>query len=153
MFTCFCYAGSVEGMFYSCLAALVVYAAITDYVSYVIPGMVPVGILLLSVIRIGIGNGTLWDFVTGGLIGAGIFLLPYIVTKKKGIGGGDVKLMAAVGTILGPEAVVWASFLGCFLGVLWHLKEIKRGKTQSIIALGPYLAIGILLVVWFRRLC
>lgn len=137
-------------MFYSCLAALVVYAAITDYVSYVIPGMVPAGILLLSVIRIGIGNGTLWDFVTGGLIGAGIFLLPYIVTKKRGIGGGDVKLMAAVGTILGPEAVVWASFLGCFLGVLCHIRNLGRGKKRMFFALGPYLAAGILLIIWFK---
>jgi prepilin peptidase CpaA len=60
-----------------------------------------------------------------------------------GTGAGDVKLMAAVGTWLGPERIVIA-FLACAIagGVLatWH--AIRRGSMRSTVARTARLVTG-----------
>lgn len=57
-------------------------------------------------------NGLLFTFF-GLLVGMGIFILPFILG---GMGGGDVKLMGAVGALLGSYAVVNVFFYTAFVG-------------------------------------
>ena len=81
------------------------------------------------------------------LIGAGvIFLLLYglyFFSKGMAIGGGDVKLMAAAGLILGGKLILIAFFLSCVIGSVCHLIRMKVAKAESVLAMGPYLCIGI----------
>jgi leader peptidase (prepilin peptidase)/N-methyltransferase len=39
-----------------------------------------------------------------------------VITDGRGVGGGDVKLMAVCGLFLGWKLVLFAFFLGCLLG-------------------------------------
>jgi prepilin peptidase CpaA len=56
--------------------------------------------------------------VTGLALGMGLFLLPYAC---KAIGAGDVKLMAAIGAIVGPSGVVSVSVLSVLAGGVYAL--------------------------------
>jgi prepilin peptidase CpaA len=51
--------------------------------------------------------------VEGLAVGFGVMLIPYLMAL---VGGGDVKLLAAVGAFLGPTNVLWVAALGCIAG-------------------------------------
>jgi leader peptidase (prepilin peptidase) / N-methyltransferase len=72
------------------------------------------------------------------------------IWKRDALGGGDVKLMAALGAFLGWQGVIATLFLGSLAGTLWAgsllvMKKIQRG---SYIPFGPFLALGAL-IFWF----
>jgi prepilin peptidase CpaA len=46
-------------------------------------------------------------------VGLGLFLIPYM---SKGIGAGDVKLLAAIGAIVGPYGALLSGLLGILVG-------------------------------------
>ena len=92
----------------------------------------------------------LQDSLFGFLAGGGLFLLVYIVSRK-GLGGGDVKFMAATGLYLGLNGTLSAMFYGILLAgitVLLLLLMRKIGRKDAI-PLAPFLYIGILLTVFF----
>ena len=103
--------------------------------------------VLLSDVSIGIG--LLIDSVYGVLIGGGLFLLVYILSKK-GLGGGDVKYMAVVGLYLGflktTHAILFGTVIAALTGlILISLKKIGRKDTMP---LAPFLFIGIMITVF-----
>ncbi len=49
----------------------------------------------------------------GLVIGGGVFLLPFLLGA---VGGGDVKLMAALGSLVGPVLVLKTALYACVLG-------------------------------------
>ena len=51
--------------------------------------------------------------VEGLAVGFGLMLLPYLISL---VGGGDVKLLAAVGAFLGPTNALWVAAFGCIAG-------------------------------------
>ena len=94
----------------------------------------------------------------GGLVGFGIpygiTWLFYKVRGKIGMGGGDIKLYAALGLYLGPQQIVVNIFLSCFLGSLVGLVLIfsKRAGRETPIAFGPFIVIAALFQIFFPRL-
>lgn len=85
------------------------------------------------------------DYVAGMCLVSGLLLAVYFITNQKGIGGGDVKLMAAAGLFIGWQKISLAFLLGCSLGAVIHLLKMWiRGKGK-VLALGPYLSVGIFL--------
>ncbi len=101
-----------------------------------------------SLIGFAVGGGFLW------LLGQMALLL----FKKEGMGGGDVKLLAAFGAWAGWQAVlgtlVLASFFGSVGGILGILYQKIRYRKEykpltHMIPFGPYLCIGFLFVFYF----
>ena len=85
------------------------------------------------------GWSELGDGFAGALIGFGVFL-PFFL--KGGMGGGDVKLMAAFGAIVGREHVVIAAILTAIFGGLLALgllgaRSIRRRLGASAGADAP----------------
>jgi leader peptidase (prepilin peptidase) / N-methyltransferase len=68
-----------------------------------------------------------------------------IAIITNGIGGGDIKLIAVAGLLLGYQATLVAFFIGVILGgmVAVYLLVTKQTQMKSLIAFGPYLCIGI----------
>jgi len=93
----------------------------------------------------------------GGLMGGGgFFLIGFLaskILKKEALGGGDVKLMAMVGTFLGPLGVLLTTFfgslLGAVVGTLW-LKLSGKGKDTPI-PFGPFLVAGAYAALFWGR--
>jgi prepilin peptidase CpaA len=63
---------------------------------------------------------------TGGLLLGGAFLLP--VYLFGGMGAGDVKLMGAVGSILGPQGVFAAFLYSAIVGGVYALFVLARSR-------------------------
>ncbi len=71
-----------------------------------------------------------------------LFLI-FVVTKGRGMGGGDIKLMAGCGLLLGWKLVILGFFIGCFAATLIHLTLMALKKADRTLSFGPYLSAGI----------
>ncbi|MBI2017850.1 prepilin peptidase [Candidatus Daviesbacteria bacterium] len=96
----------------------------------------------------------LHPFLTGvfsALLIGGFFYLLIIITKGKGMGGGDVKLGAFIGLMLGfPNslvALILAFFSGAIVSIL--LLASGRKKIGQVIPFGPFLVIGALIALFW----
>lgn len=83
------------------------------------------------------------EHVTAALIGGGIFLLLAILSKGS-LGGGDVKLIAALGLWLGFEKLLSVVLIGSIVGGLSAVLMImtKQKDRSSYFAYGPYFALS-----------
>ena len=87
--------------------------------------------------------GHWYDYVIGFFAVSLFLLILYIATKGRGIGGGDIKLMAAAGLLLGWKLIILSLGLGCLLGSVIHLILMKVQNKDRVLAFGPYLSLGI----------
>ena len=100
---------------------------------------------------------TVIDALLGATVGAGfLFLIGYLYFKIKdieGLGFGDVKLMASVGTYLGWFGSLFTIFFGSLVGavvgitVAYLKREKDKGKYE--IPFGPFLALGAVVYLFF----
>ena len=106
-----------------------------------------------------------WPFLTGILMAiliGGFFMGLIIITKGKGMGGGDVKLGAFIGLMLGFPQSLLALVLSFILGALLSLVLIvtKKKHFGQSIPFGPFLVLGSLIslfwgnqiIDWYLRL-
>ena len=133
----------------SLVSALIVIAVI-DWRTYEIPFGLNVFIAVLGIAEVVIKliNHDLtgaWDNLIGLISVSGFLYILYLVTKGRGIGGGDIKLMAAAGLFLGWKSCILAFVIGCILGSVIHLIRMKVSKQDHVLAFGPYLSVGILI--------
>ncbi|MFD0891219.1 prepilin peptidase, partial [Streptosporangium algeriense] len=99
------------------------------------------------------GNGVpgLAGALLGGLVLTGLYLLLFLVNPE-GMGLGDVKFAAALGTALGWlgwDALVTGTFLGFLAGGLYGgaLVAARRAGRGSEIPFGPFMAVGAFAVI------
>ncbi len=69
------------------------------------------------------------------------------------MGGGDIKMMAMIGAILGWKGVILTTFLGSLSGsVIGILSVLIRGREKgSLIPFGPFLALGSLITLFYGQ--
>ena len=99
---------------------------------------------------IGAASALLAGSALGFAVGGGLFLLAYFISRK-GLGGGDVKFMAAAGLYLGYESTLSSMLLGTVLAAIFSLVLIvlKKIGRKDTIPLAPFLLTGILITVFF----
>lgn len=92
----------------------------------------------------------LLSLVTGAAIG-GFFLSLIIITRGKGMGGGDVKLGAFIGIMLGFPQALFAIILSFLTGAVVSLILIAVGKKHfgQTIPFGPFLVLGSLIMLFW----
>lgn len=93
------------------------------------------------------GKSLLWGVV----VGAGFILFLWLVTRGKGIGFGDVKLMIPLGMLFGTLGTAVLLFLaftaGGLVGVLLLLA--RKATPKTAVPFGPFLAgTAIPLLIW-----
>ena len=93
-------------------------------------------------------NFSLLELIIGFLIGGGIF---FIIALLGPMGGGDIKLMAALGFVFGPYnilIIMLLSFiLGGIIGIILIL--LKKKTRKDYIPFGPFIAISAILVLLY----
>lgn len=105
--------------------------------SFFIPTLTPVE----SLIGILVGGGSLWAV-------ASIYLL---LTKREGMGFGDVKLLAMMGAFLGWKGVLVTIFTGSAIGTAAGLIAMIKSRKDMKMAIpfGPFLSIGAIIHLFF----
>jgi leader peptidase (prepilin peptidase)/N-methyltransferase len=138
----------ITTLLYCGLFSALIALSVIDFRTYEIPVGFNVFILLLGIIRV-VTDLNNWSEYVIGLVAVSVpLLLIFYATKGRGIGGGDVKLMGAVGLLIGWKLVVLAFFLGCLLGSVIHIARMKISGESHVLAMGPYLSAGIAIAVF-----
>lgn len=107
---------------------------------------------IAAVFLLGFLSGrNVFSLLAGGLISWLFFWLQYLLTKKKGVGEGDLRLGILMGVMFGWPRVLLAIFISYIIGGFISLILIIIGKKKlfSEVPLGPFLALGSLLTIFF----
>lgn len=146
---------------YCLLTSALIVLSVIDFRTYLIPNQINAFILVLGIITVILDR----EHATGHLIGmvgiSGFLLILYLLTAGRGIGGGDIKLMAAAGLITGWQISILSFLTGCILGSVVHLIRMKISGVEHKLALGPYLSVGIWIsllfgspvIHWYLQIC
>lgn len=127
-----------------CLATSALLAlAVIDWRTYEIPPSFNIFIGILGIIRLALDFTHWQDYIIGCVSVSGFLLAILLITKGRGMGGGDVKLMAAAGLLLGWKLIILSLGLGCVLGSVIHIVLMRVQNKDRMLAFGPYLSLGI----------
>ncbi len=163
----YCLVIAVKGMnlnsiLYCLFVSALLTLSIIDFRTFEIPPGINLFILILGIVHGAVNYRDILNYSLGFLsVSTGLLVL-YWITKGRGIGGGDIKLMAVSGLLLGWKCNILAFFLACIIGSIIHILRMKIRKADHVLALGPYLAVGILIsllwgetfMVWYwKQLC
>lgn len=88
-------------------------------------------------------------------VGGGFFLLQFIASKGKWIGGGDIRLGALIGAVVGWPVVVVALFMSYIIGAvtLSPLLLFGRARLGALVPFGTFLVVGALVsMMWGERI-
>lgn len=112
-------------------------------------GLIPDGAVIvftiLACIKIFLQDQSPLPFFLSAICASGFFYLLYIITKKKGIGFGDIKLAFPIGLFLGYPLTILSIYLAFLTGAVVALILILRRKKKfrgDTISFGPFLIIG-----------
>lgn len=133
------------------MISLLVIIFVSDITYMLIPDKILIvfaGIFLLE--RLIVPLTPWWDSLLGAVIGFTLLLVIAIVSKG-GMGGGDIKLFALIGFVLGTKTMLLSFFLatlfgGIVGGIALLFKLIERKKP---IPFGPFIALGTLVAYFF----
>ncbi|PIT86657.1 MAG: hypothetical protein COU33_01905 [Candidatus Magasanikbacteria bacterium CG10_big_fil_rev_8_21_14_0_10_43_6] len=89
------------------------------------------------------------NMVFGGIIASGFFFMQYVLSQGRWIGGGDVRLGALIGVMLGWQLVLASLFFAYVLGAVVGLALIISGrkKLSSKLPFGSFLATSTLVIL------
>jgi leader peptidase (prepilin peptidase)/N-methyltransferase len=93
----------------------------------------------------------------GVVVGGGsLFVVAWtysMLTGKEGMGGGDVKLLAMIGALLGWQGVLFTIFSASLLGTVVGLSVMvyARSNLKLAVPFGPFLATGALAYIFVGR--
>ncbi len=108
-----------------------------------IPPQINIFIFVIAVINLLFNLSNLINYILGFAVITGLLLLLFFISKGGAIGGGDVKLMAGCGLLLGFENTILAFVLACVIGSIVHVIRMKFFGKGRVLAMGPYLCIGV----------
>lgn len=138
-----------ESVLYALMASALLALSVIDFRTFEIPPVFPLFIGGLGVIQMFLDWRQAMSYLLGFLSVSLFLLFLYWLTKGNGIGGGDIKLMAACGLLLGWKCNILAFFIGCILASVFHLLRMKLAGADHKLALGPYLSAGVILAALF----
>lgn len=134
---------------YCLVSSALLVLSIIDFKTYEIPVGINYFIFCIAFIRVALEYQQWAHYVIGFFIVSGLLYLIYLISRGAAIGGGDIKLMAAAGLLLGWKEILLAFFIGCILGSILHIIRMKVSKAEKVLALGPYLSMGIWITMLF----
>lgn len=132
-----------ESILFCICASVLIVISVIDWRTYEIPFGCNIVIGILGIVRVILDLAHWYNYVIGFFAVSGLFLIIYWIIKGRGIGGGDIKLMAAAGLLLGWQNILLSLMIGSIAGSVIHLALMKIQGKDRVLAFGPYLAFGI----------
>jgi leader peptidase (prepilin peptidase)/N-methyltransferase len=147
---------SIEALIYFAFIACLLVVTFIDLDHRIIPDVITLpGIPICFAVSFALPSVTYKAALLGILAGGGsLFLVAWIyslLTKKEGMGGGDIKLLAMMGALLGWQGVVFTIFVSSLVGTLSGLAVMLQSRKGMKLAVpfGPFLAIGGITYIFF----
>jgi leader peptidase (prepilin peptidase)/N-methyltransferase len=150
---------SAEFFVYGALTCALIVATFIDFDFYIIPDEITLGGMLVGIVASAFfpqlhGQSTaIASLVQSGLGilagGASIYLIGRfgeIIFKKESMGGGDVKFLAMIGSVLGWKMALLIFFLAPFFGAGVGIMA-KLTKGADVIPYGPYLSLATFIAI------
>jgi leader peptidase (prepilin peptidase) / N-methyltransferase len=96
-------------------------------------------------------TSALYGVIAGGGIFWSVSYLYYVIRKEIGLGGGDIKLLAWIGAVLGLQSIIVtvlvSSVVGTVFGLFIMIKE--KGNLKTSIPYGPFLSLAALIYLFW----
>ena len=91
----------------------------------------------------------LWGVLLGGGFLWAIAVIYQALRKQEGMGGGDIKLLAWIGALLGWSAIPFVILTSSLVGALVGAVQMRRtrGDLSTAIPFGPFLALGAVIYI------
>lgn len=142
-------------VYYALISSLLVITFI-DIDHQIIPDVITLpGIPIFFFASVIFATTTYKDSLLGILAGGGSLLLIAVTynlfTKKEGMGGGDIKLLAMIGAALGWKGILFTIFIGSAIGTLVGIILMLRTHRGLKLAIpfGPFLSMGAIIYIFF----
>ena len=142
------YGFTLETLLYCLFISALLALSVIDFRTFEIPQGFNIFIALLGIVRIATDLSNWQSYLIGALSVGGFLMLLFVLSKGAAIGGGDVKLMAASGLLLGWKLNLLAFILGCVLGSVIHIARMRISGEGRQLAMGPYLSLGLVIAVF-----
>lgn len=107
----------------------------------------------LAVLIINLALGfNLWNLLISGIIGGGFFLIQFLISNGRWIGGGDIRLGILMGLSLGWPVVILAIIISYFIGSVIGVGLILAGQKKwgSEVPLGVFLTVGTIISLFWQ---
>jgi len=152
------FALSFEYFFYFLFLAALLAIIFIDMHHQIIPDVISLPGIVIGFAGSFLNTTVTWQQSGIGILAGGgilycVALGYYLFTRRAGMGGGDIKLLAMIGAFLGWQSllfVVFASSLsGSIIGIFAMMKQGKGGKTR--VPFGPFLAIAAMVFLFFQE--
>jgi leader peptidase (prepilin peptidase)/N-methyltransferase len=149
---------NLQTLEYLLLAPILLLIFVIDYKDKIIPNRLALTVFEIGIIftvilgytdfNIAINN--IIGLIVGGAVFGIITLIGKLIANKEAMGFGDVKLMAALGLVMGfPKILmiaITAFLIGAFVSIV--LLIIKKKKAKDVIPFGPFIVISTIIVMF-----
>jgi len=136
---------SMKLLVYLAFFSLLIVGSAIDAEREIIPDIITIpGIILglaTSFLTIGVFSSLIGGAV-GAVVVAFFAILGKLLFKKEAMGGGDIKLLAMIGSFIGWADVLWVLFLASFIGLVFGLL-LRKEK----IRFGPFLSMTSFIII------
>lgn len=154
IFFCFLwieYNYTLEFFIFSFCTAILISISIIDSLYFEIADEYNLIILLLGITYSMINPDFILKAITGSFVGGGIYLLLSIISNG-GFGGGDIKLGAATGLLIGPTNALMCVYFSFIIALLGFVENIylsikHKEKINPSIAFGPYISTAVIMTL------
>jgi len=153
------YGLSLEYLFSFVFTCALIVITFIDLKHQIIPDVITLpGIPLFALAAIFFMNVKFMDSLIGILAGGGfLFLIALgyqLLTKREGMGGGDIKLLAMLGGFLGWQSLWFIIMASSLIGAVAGISTmICKGKnSRYAIPFGPFLSIGAVAYIFWGNM-
>ncbi|MFZ0724231.1 MAG: A24 family peptidase [Desulfobacterales bacterium] len=161
------YGASLDAVIYFAFACVLIVITFIDIDHRIIPDRISLpGIFVFFLAALALPSMTWLEALLGIAIGGGslflVALVYHLLTRKEGMGGGDIKLLAMIGALIGWKGVLFTIFVSSAVGTVTGLAIMAatRQNMKLAVPFGPFLSIGALVYVfagpqligWYFRL-
>jgi len=138
-----------DAVMVSVLFSVLLVIAMIDFRHKIIPNAIVLFMFIVSIPYVVLVSKTYIDSIIGFFAVSGLFFIIMMITGS--MGGGDVKLMAVSGFLLGWQKILVALMIGSIVGSIVGISLIVFNitKWKQRVPFGPYLCIGIFIAALF----
>lgn len=152
---------NINSVLYCLMTSVLIVLTMIDERTFEIPLCLNITLAVIGVLMCMADRENIVSHLIGAVCVSLILFIIWFLSSGKAIGGGDVKLMVSAGLILGWKLAITAFIIACVLGSVLHLIRMKVSKAEHMLAMGPYLSMGIFIaalwgnkmVDWYLSLC